>query len=68
MKQKGASAGRGPVLNFMALQYFLTIEQEGSFSAASRRLFVSQQSLSESMKKLEAEVARSCSCAGGRCS
>lgn len=56
MKQKGASAGRGPVLNFMALQYFLTIEQEGSFSAASRRLFVSQQSLSESMKKLEAEV------------
>ena len=41
---------------FMALQYFLIIEQEGSFSAASRRLFVSQQSLSESMKKLEAEV------------
>ena len=41
---------------FMALQYFLIIEQEGSFSAAARRLFVSQQSLSESMKKLEAEV------------
>ena len=40
----------------MALQYFLTIEREGSFSAASRRLFVSQQSLSESMKKLEEEV------------
>ena len=43
-------------MNFLALKYFLTIEQEGSFSAAARRLFVSQQSLSESMKKLEQEV------------
>ena len=42
---------------FMALQYFLIIEQEGSFSAAARRLFVSQQSLSESMKKLEVNAA-----------
>ena len=43
-------------MNFLALEYFLEIERAGSFSAAARKLFVSQQSLSESIQKLEQEV------------
>lgn len=43
-------------MNFLSLEYFLIIAKEGSISAAARRLLVSQQSLSEHVKKLENEV------------
>ena len=43
-------------MNFLSLEYFLIIVEEGSISAAARRLLVSQQSLSEHVKKLESEV------------
>lgn len=43
-------------MNFLSLEYFLAIVEAGSFSGAARKLFVSQQSLSEHMQKLEAEL------------
>ena len=35
------------------LEYFLVLAQEGSISRAAQRLFVTQQSMSEQMKRLE---------------
>ena len=43
-------------MNFLSIEYFLVIAKEGSFSRTARRLFVSQQSLSEHVKKLEDEL------------
>ncbi|MGN1024731.1 MAG: LysR family transcriptional regulator [Lachnospiraceae bacterium] len=43
-------------MNIRNIRYFVTIAQERSISSAARRLFVSQQSLSEQLKKLEEEV------------
>lgn len=43
-------------MNFLSIEYFLVILEEGSFSCAARKLFVSQQSLSEHVKKLESEL------------
>lgn len=43
-------------MNFLSLEYFLEIAEHGSFSHAASKLFVSQQSLSEHVKKLESEL------------
>jgi DNA-binding transcriptional LysR family regulator len=43
-------------MNFTNINYFLAIAEEGSISAAARKLFISQQSLSEQLKKMESEV------------
>lgn len=43
-------------MNFLSLEYFLVIAEEKSFSRAADKLFVSQQSLSEHVKKLEQEL------------
>ena len=43
-------------MNFSNISYFLAIVEEGSISAAARRLYISQQALSEQLKKMEAEV------------
>ena len=43
-------------MNFLNIEYFLAIVEEGSFSSAARKLFISQQSLSEHVKKLEDEI------------
>lgn len=43
-------------MNFTSIRYFLTIVEEGRISAAARKLYLSQQALSEQLKKLEAEV------------
>lgn len=43
-------------MNFLNIEYFLVTVEEGSFSQAARKLFVSQQSLSEHVKKLENEL------------
>ena len=43
-------------MNFTNIRYFLSIVDEGGISAAARTLYISQQSLSEQLKKLEAEV------------
>ena len=43
-------------MNFLNLEYFLIIAEEGSLSRAAKRLYVSQQALSEHLKKLEEEV------------
>ena len=43
-------------MNFLNIKYFIAIAEEQSISAASRKLFVSQQALSEHLKKLEEEV------------
>lgn len=43
-------------MNFLSLEYFTAIAEEKSFTKAAERLFVSQQSLSEHVKKLEAEI------------
>lgn len=43
-------------MNFLNIKYFIAIAEEKNISAAARKLFVSQQSLSEHLKKLEAEV------------
>ncbi|NTV91048.1 MAG: LysR family transcriptional regulator [Clostridiales bacterium] len=41
------------MMNFLNLKYFLAIAESGSLSDAARKLYVSQQSLSEHLKKLE---------------
>lgn len=42
-------------MNFLSLHYFLVVAEEKSFSRAAAKLFVSQQSLSEHIGKLENE-------------
>lgn len=43
-------------MNFLSLQYFLAVATEKNFSVAANKLFVSQQSISEQIKKLETEI------------
>ncbi len=43
-------------MNLLQLKYFVTIVEEGSFTQASRRLFVAQPSLSQHVKNLEEEL------------
>ena len=38
------------------IEYFITVVQEGSFSAASRKLFLSQANLSKQVSLLETEL------------
>ena len=43
-------------MTFTSIKYFLAIVEEGSISAAARNLYISQQALSEQLKKLETEI------------
>ena len=43
-------------MNFSNINYFLAIVEEGSISAAARKLYISQQALSEQLRKMEDEV------------
>ncbi len=43
-------------MNFSNINYFLAIVEEGSISAAARKLYISQQALSEQLKKMEEEL------------
>jgi len=43
-------------MNEKHIQYVLTIAQEGSFTAASRKLYVSQSSLSQTIKLIERDL------------
>ncbi|MDO4648392.1 MAG: LysR family transcriptional regulator [Eubacteriales bacterium] len=43
-------------MNILSMQYFQAVVEEGSISAAARKLFISQQTMSEHIRKLEAEI------------
>ncbi len=43
-------------MNFQNIEYFLTVAEYKSFSKAAESLFISQQSLSENIRRLEDEV------------
>lgn len=43
-------------MNLRQLQYLVTIADDGSFTSAARRLYVSQPSLSQQIRALEAEI------------
>lgn len=43
-------------MNFRTCKYFLTVCEMGTINAAARKLYISQQSLSEHMRKLENEL------------
>lgn len=43
-------------MNFSNINYFLAIVEEGSISAAARKLYISQQALSEQLRKMEEEA------------
>lgn len=43
-------------MNILNIKYFIAIAEEQSISGAARKLFVSQQSLSEHLKKIEDEL------------
>ena len=43
-------------VNFTGIRYFISIAEEGGVSAAARKLYISQQALSEQLKKLESEA------------
>lgn len=44
------------MINFLNLKYFLVLSQELSFSRAAKRLFISQQSLSAHIARMENEL------------
>ena len=46
----------GPVLTIQQLEYLVTIAQSSSISQAAQKLFISQSSISKSIKQLEAEL------------
>lgn len=43
-------------MNFRSLRYFLTVCEMGTINAAARKLFISQQSLSQNINKMEREL------------
>ena len=43
-------------MNFRSCKYFLTVCQMGTFNAAARTLYISQQSLSKHIQKMEQEL------------
>ena len=43
-------------MNFRSCKYFLTVCEMGTINAAARKLYISQQSLSQHIRKLETEV------------
>ena len=43
-------------MNFRTCRYFLTVCEMGTINAAARKLYISQQSLSQHIRKLEEEV------------
>lgn len=43
-------------MNFRSLSYFLTVCEMGTINSAARKLYISQQSLSQHIKKLEDEL------------
>ena len=43
-------------MNFSNINYFLAIVEEGSVSAAARKLYITQQALSEQLRKMEDEL------------
>ena len=42
-------------MNFTSLRYFLEVVAEGSVTKAAQKLYISQQSLSEHIARLESE-------------
>lgn len=43
-------------MNFRSCQYFLTVCEEGTINAAARKLYISQQSLSHHIRRMEEEL------------
>lgn len=43
-------------MNFQNIEYFLAVVEHGSFTKAAKSLYISQQSLSENIRRLEEEV------------
>ena len=43
-------------MDFTLINSFIAVAEEGSFSTAAKHLFLSQQSLSKQIAKLEAEL------------
>lgn len=43
-------------MNFQNIEYFIAVVEHGNFTKAARSLYISQQSLSENIKRLEEEV------------
>ena len=52
----GCKAEQGKCVNVTAIQYFLAVCQEGSFTQAARHCGVAQPSLSIALKRLETEL------------
>ena len=48
----------GEDMNFRSCSYFLTVCEMGNISAAARKLYISQQSLSQHIHKLEEEISQ----------
>ena len=46
----------GRAMNFLSLEYFVAIAECGSIRRAASQLYITEQSLSERLKKLEAEL------------
>ena len=53
-------------MDFSLLKSFIAVADEKSFSTAAKHLFISQQSLSKQIAKLEEELTRRFSCAAVR--
>ena len=44
------------MVNFRSFRYFLTVCEMGTINAAARKLYISQQSLSQHIRKMEEEL------------
>ena len=56
MKIVELSYRRGDILRIEQLRYFLEVATSRSISTAAQNLFISQQALSTSLRKIEAEL------------
>lgn len=56
IKLTGWKKGSGTTLTLQQIKYALSVDECGSFSKASRKLFVSQPTLTNAVRELESEV------------